>query len=336
MRRRGMLGALLAAPVCGVAWAAAGGPAVRGHVVRVSHMQRGAGVYPDVAAALAAAPAGDARYTVRLDAGSWDGRIEITRANVTLVGAGADRTILTHGLWAAARDARGEAVGTIDSATCSVRAPGFAARNLCIANHFDYRSAQAVADSGVARNRGLQAVALLLDAGSDDAQLQRVALLGYQDTLCANAGSARLRDCLVAGCVDFIFGAAGVDFDRCELRSRAVSAAAVGIIAAPSTLRAQARGFRFRQCRLTREAGVADGSVSLARAWRPTRTFSDGRHGDPDAVGAAVFVDCWMDAHIAAARFAPMDYTARDGSRVTLPPGDARFSENGSHGPGAG
>lgn len=337
MKRRNVLQALLAAPLWGAAWSGASfaGVASPRHRVRVSRTQRGPGIHPDLATALAAAPADDGRYTIDIDAGTWDARIDVQRANVTLVGAGAAGTVLTHGLWAAARDDNGEPVGTIGSATCSVRAPGFEARDLCIANHFDYRSAEAVADSGVARNRGLQAVALLLDAGSNDARLDRVHLLGYQDTLCTNAGTARLRNCVVAGCVDFIFGAARVDFDHCELRSRFVSPAAQGIIAAPSTPRTQVQGLRFLGCRLTREAGVADASTTLARAWRPTRTFADGRYGDPDALGAADFVDCWMDAHVAMPRFGPMDYTARDGTRVALLPGDARFSEQGSHGPGA-
>ena len=94
----------------------------------------------------------------------------------------------------------------------------------------------------------------------------------------------------------------------------------------PSTLQSQTHGLVFSACRLLREAGIADGSVALGRAWRPGRKFADGQYGDPAVLGAALFLSCWMDAHIAREGWDAMAYTARDGSRVMLEPGQARCS----------
>ena len=89
-----------------------------------------------------------------------------------------------------------------------------------------------------------------------------------------------------------------------------------------STPATQAQGLLLRRCRLQREREVPDASVALGRPWRPTRSFADGRYGDPAVRGSAAFVDCWMDAHIDANGWDAMSYTARDGSRVKFEPGD--------------
>jgi pectinesterase len=91
----------------------------------------------------------------------------------------------------------------------------------------------------------------------------------------------------------------------------------------------------FDRCRLLREARVPDASVALGRPWRPTRTFEDGRYGDPAVRGHAAFMSCWMDAHVAREGWDEMAYTARDGQRLMFAPGDARLSEFDSRGPGA-
>jgi pectinesterase len=100
-------------------------------------------------------------------------------------------------------------------------------------------------------------------------------------------------------------------------------------------VQSQDYGLVFLQCALTREARIPINSVALGRAWRPTRPFADGRYGDPNAVGMAVYKSCWMDDHITVEGWDAMEYGARDGSRVLLRPEDARFFEFGNRGPGA-
>ena len=77
-------------------------------------------------------------------------------------------------------------------------------------------------------------------------------------------------------------------------------------------------------------------SVALARPWHPTTNFPDGRYADPNAVGMAVFFDCFMDAHIHPDHWATMAGTARDGTKTLIfRPQDSRFYAAGSTGPGA-
>jgi pectinesterase len=48
-----------------------------------------------------------------------------------------------------------------------------------------------------------------------------------------------------------------------------------------------------------------------------------------------VYLECWMDAHIAPEGWDEMNYAARDGTRVPLRPSEARLFEYRSSGPGA-
>ena len=177
----------------------------------------------------------------------------------------------------------------------------------------------------------------MLAGDSDRAVLRDVDILGYQDTLFVDHGHARFDGSLVAGTVDFVFGGGAVLLRGCEIRSRVRpgEATSSGFVAAPSTRREQPAGLVFDRCRLTRERGVADGAVYLARPWRPTLSFAGQRYGDPDAVGMAAFVGCWMDAHIAPAGWTAMSYNGADAQRHWLQPEQARFAEWQSTGPGA-
>lgn len=105
-------------------------------------------------------------------------------------------------------------------------------------------------------------------------RLDRVALLGYQDTLFANGGRALIRKSLIAGNVDFIFGNGQLLIEDSEIRTRTRAAPYTSgefqsFVAAPSTPLSQAHGIVFHSCRLTRETGVPDHAVALARPWHP-------------------------------------------------------------------
>ncbi|MEO5492410.1 MAG: hypothetical protein ABIR08_00110, partial [Sphingomonas sp.] len=73
----------------------------------------------------------------------------------------------------------------------------------------------------------------------------------------------------------------------------------------------------------------------LGRSWRPTRSFPDGRYGDPQALGMAAYIDCAMGPHIAPAGWTDMSFNARGGARIAIEPETARFYEAGNTGPGA-
>ncbi|MBF6025287.1 pectinesterase family protein [Lysobacter niastensis] len=297
----------------------------------------GVPVHATVAAAIASAPVqGNTPFRILIARGRWHEKLVVDRPHVQLIGE--DRTGSVLGFDAAAGMARpdGEPWGTWGCASVIVRAPDFHARNLTIENSFDYVGNLLAPKFEPIGPNGAQAVALMLDAGSERTFLQDVDLHGHQDTLFADAGRSLFSRCRITGSVDFIFGGGNALFEDCELHSRfRPGKERQGYVAVPCTPSAQAYGLTFMRCRLTRETQVPDASVALGRAWRPGRTFPDGKYGDPDAVGAATYLSCRMDAHIDPQGWDAMGYTARDGARVMLPPEAARLFEHDSRGPGA-
>ena len=213
--------------------------------------------------------------------------------------------------------------------------------NLTVENTFDYLSNDALPEGDPRKIVNSQAVALLLDKHSDRVLLERTAIVGFQDTLFADGKRALVRKSFISGNVDFIFGGGQLLIEQSIVQSRRRAASFApgefqSFVVAPSTPRAQSTGIVVYRSRLTREVGVPDGSVALGRPWHPTRTFPDGRYADPDAVGQASFIECYMDAHIHENHWASMNGTARDGSKTAVfRPEDSRFAESGSYGPGA-
>ncbi|WP_181902697.1 pectinesterase family protein [Lysobacter soli] len=294
-------------------------------------------IFASVGAAIAAAPiTGGKPFRILVTRGRWHEKLVVDKPDIHLVGEDRTASVLTFDAAAGMPRPDGEPWGTWGCASVTIRAPGFRATELTIENAFDYVGNLATPKFEPIGPNGAQAVALMLDAGSDRAMFERVNFIGHQDTLFVDAGRSFFRDCRISGSVDFIFGGGNALFEQCELHSRfRPGKERQGYVAVPCTPSAQAYGLTFVRCRLTRDAAIPDGSVALGRAWRPGRTFPDGKYGDPDAVGAAVYLDCWMDAHVDPRGWDEMGYTARDGKRVMLQPGDARLFEHASAGPGA-
>ncbi|HEX5872263.1 MAG TPA: pectinesterase family protein, partial [Longimicrobium sp.] len=215
--------------------------------------------------------------------------------------------------------------GTSGSASVTVDGADFTAANLTFANSFD----EAAHPEITAR----QAVALL--GRADRLAFDNVRFLGNQDTLYLNSPAADvpsriyLRRCYVEGDVDFIFGRGTAVLDRCRIHSLTRgSATNNGYVTAPSTPISRFYGFVFINSRLKKETpSMAPNSVTLGRPWHPS--------GRPDAIGSAVFIGVWMDDHVGATGWSPMNSTDAVGRRVENQPGDARFFEFGTTGPGA-
>jgi pectinesterase len=286
-------------------------------------VRRTGGTHPSLSAALAAAPPGDQPWRILLGRGRWEEKFTVSRPNVEIRGEDRQRTILTTAFASGHPKPGGGTYGTYGSATLTVEAPGFTLRDLTVENGFDYAAnlrSRAVANA--------QAVALALGNAADRSLIESVDLLGHQDTFYLRAGRALVRDCLVAGSIDFIFGGAAARFEGCEIRSRLRPGEALqGYVAAPSTHRDQPAGLVFDRCRLTREPGLPDASVWLGRPWRAG--------GNTALRGAAAYLHCWMDAHIHPEGWTSMNYRLPNGYQMRFEPGDARFFERGSRGPGA-
>src|SRR5215469_18918160 len=162
---------------------------------------------------------------IRIAPGTYREKVHISKTNIVLVGIGKrpQDVVLS---W---DDAAISAGGTSKSGSVSVDADGFKAENLTIENTWENEHARV--------QEGSQAVALLMS--SDRAVLDRVRLLGAQDTLYANSRTCHqnlprngtapptdtpacqasrqyFRDCYIEGHVDFIFGDAKAVFDHCE------------------------------------------------------------------------------------------------------------------------
>jgi len=281
--------------------------------------------------------------TIRLAAGDYAEKPVMTRARVVLQGAGRAKTRVHFGAVAqTAKDYHRNGWGTPGSATLTIDADEVIVRDMTIENTFDYLARDRLQVGDPARIANPQAAALLVDIHADRVLMQRVAMLGYQDTVFTNGGRALVRDSLIAGNIDFIFGNGQMLIEGSEIRSRPRAQPPEpdgfqSFVAAPSTPLSQATGIVFYASRLTREKGVPDGAVALGRPWHPTTRFADGRYADPAAVGMALYIHCFMDRHIHPARWTTMNGTSRDGTMATVfRPEDSRFGEIGSTGPGAG
>jgi pectinesterase len=295
--------------------------------------------YASLSAAVAAAPANGTRpFRICVTRGVWDEQVVIDKPFVHLVGQDRKASVISHLAASGLTAPDGKRWGTFRTPTLFVRAPDFAASKLTIQNAFD-GLAEMSKPGGLHSHDGAgpQAVALMLDKGSDRARFTEVDLLGYQDTLFPEAGRSLFERCLITGSYDFIFGAGAAFFQDCEIRSRRRPVDPIdGYVVAPSTRIDHPFGFVFQTCRLTKETGTKTGSVYLGRPWRPSSQFPDGRYGDPKSVGMSAFIDCWMDDHIAPAGWTEMWYTGKDGNpRTMLQPEDARFSQYRARGPGA-
>jgi len=293
---------------------------------------RGARTFRSIGAALAAAPApvpGGAPYVVHVRDGRYREKLSVDRPDVHLVGQSRDRTVLTYDAAAGMRSPGGWTYGTRGSWTLRVAAPGFRLERMTVENAFDYPGNAAKPEGDTTRVDGAQAVAVMLEEGSDRAEFRDCRLAGHQDTLFPNAGRSHFLRCTVLGSVDFIFGAGTALFEDSDIVSRdRGSATGNGFVTAPSTPLSQPYGFVFLRSRLKKETpAMAPNSVALGRPWHPS--------GNPSAVGSAVFIDTWMDDHVGSRGWDPMNSTDAAGNRVANRPEDARFFEFGSTGPGA-
>ena len=209
---------------------------------------------------------GDAIILIR--PGTYHEKIAVMRPNIWMIGLGArpSDVVLTYG------DSAADAGGTGKSGSVTVTADGFAAENLTIANSWwDEHSGSA---------EGSQAVALFVS--SNHAVLDRVRLIGGQDTLYANSLTCRgatetapceasreyFHDCYIEGHVDYIFGDAKAVFEDCELHSR--PRPSVMITAQSKHFPAEDSGYYFLNCKIT--GADNGGKVFFGRPWRDYST----------------------------------------------------------------
>jgi pectinesterase len=268
-------------------------------------------------------------YTIRIRKGRYAEKVSVDKPNIRLIGEQRDSTIITWSDIAATPMPGGGTMGTRGSWTLRVTQADFRLEHITVENAFDYDANARKDNADSTKLKDVQGLAIALTDKSDRAVLRDVVLLGHQDTFFADAGRTYVVGSRIAGNVDFIFGSGRMVFEDCDIVSLdRFSATNNGYIAAPST-DITSYGMLFLRSRLKKGTPqLAPTSVSLGRPGHPG--------GNPRAVGMAVFVDTWMDDHIASKGWERMSAgPTGTGERVWFEPEHARFAEYRSRGPGA-
>lgn len=243
--------------------------------------------------------------TIHLAAGEYRGKLLLTTPGVTIVGEGAEETVLVHDDYAKKLHADGREYNTFRTWTLAVCADGVTVRGLSVVNdalHPETKGQEVAltvyGDDFLAEDCVLRSTQDTLFLGP----LPRDLIERYEgflpDLLRADRPlSQRFVNCRIEGTVDFIFGCGAAVFERCEIRSLA-DARDIGYLAAPAHALEQSEGFLFHDCALTCEEGVAPGSIYLARPWRD--------------YGLVRFERCSCGAHISPEGFDKWNDTNRD------------------------
>lgn len=249
---------------------------------------------------------------ILLEPGTYRQKLLLRTPGLTLIGAGAAETVIVWDDHAKKPHPIGWEYNTFRTYTLAVCADGVTIKDLTVAND--------------ALHPEIKGQEVALSVVADGFRMENCCLVSTQDTLFLGPLPSDLigryegflldhlrrggemkqvfRNCSIEGTVDFIFGCGNALFEDCEIRSLN-DARNIGYVAAPAHSLLQQEGFRFRNCRFTREEGVADGSIYLARPWRD--------------YGLARFENCTYGPHIAPDGFDKWSGTHRDRT--------ARFSE---------
>ena len=226
----------------------------------------GSGQYRTVQAAVDAVPANNpSRVLISVKPGTYRETVKVpsNKPHVTIQGTGASRkdTVIVFNNAAGTPKPGGGTYGTGGSATVTVQADDFQARNLSINNDFDEANNQSL--------NGHQAVALRTAA--DKVLLDSIITDGDQDTLLLDTaakeklGRVYVTNSYVNGNVDFIFGRATAVIDQSVITlKKRWDGSSAGYIVAPSTA-ADRKGILVNRTAVT--GNVSAGSFFLGRNW---------------------------------------------------------------------
>lgn len=290
------------------------------------------GDFNSIQQAISALPSHDINdtcYQIMIKNGLYRERIHLTHNNVQLIGEDAEKTIISMSLCNQMIVQDGSIPGTYGSNTVNIDASNCKIKNLTICNDFDFIANQQRDVTDPHHYKHTQSVALLLGHHADQVYCENIRLISYHDTLYVSAGRSYFDNCMVSGCIDFIFGAGQALFHECDIVARKhvnpTKEKIWGYLAAPSTNITQPHGFIFYHCRLLKEEGVPKRSYALGRPWHPTTLFEDGRYADPNAIGHCAFLYCQIDDHIYG--WDKMGGKSASGDMMWFEPESARFEE---------
>jgi len=208
----------------------------------------GSGDYTTIQDAIDAVPQSTSptnRWVIFVKPGTYHERVYVQREKrfVSVVGAEPSTVVVSYGLFASMNGPDGKPIGTFRTPTVQIDADDFSAENMTFDN---------------SAGRVGQALAVRVDG--DRVVFRNCRFIGWQDTILLNRGRQYIEDSLIAGDVDFIFGAATAWFERCRIYCRRD-----GYITAASTPREAPHGFVFANGTIT---GAPQVRTYLGRPWR--------------------------------------------------------------------
>lgn len=141
-----------------------------------------------------------------------------------------------------------------------------------------------------------RSIALALK-GVDKCYLKNCIFIGQQDTLYWRSGRIYAENCYVQGDVDYICGGATTLFDNCKFftldnYNGGIMVAAAAADTGYSSTAEYAKGFVFRNCKISGSIGYVDAAkkVTLGRG-----TWVGGSATSETQVGKAVYINCAID-----------------------------------------
>ncbi|CAI5474411.1 unnamed protein product [Closterium sp. Yama58-4] len=197
--------------------------------------------YSTIQAAIDAAPGGT-RFVIYIPAGTYNEQVLIETTDIVLIGAGADKTIITGD------ESYGSGSGTFESATVGVDSDRFVAFGIKFVNTAGPENHQAVA----------------FRATGDQTALFDCAFDGAQDTLYVDAGRQYYKNCWIGGSMDFIFGDAAVVIDAPKIQLH--PSPSFVTITASGRKSETPTGIVIRDAEITADSGTTE--VYLGRPWK--------------------------------------------------------------------
>ena len=216
--------------------------------------------------------------TLKIGEGTYKEKLEFTIPNMTVVGAGKDKTIIEWDSLYGLKDEGGFIHTTDSTQTVAVResAENFTISGVTISNYWNDRTKYI--ESGMfgatdGKNASEhRALAILIQA--DKFIMDDCNILGMQDTIELFAGRQLIKNTYICGTTDFIFGSNNTTlFQGCTIEVKASEDNKTGgyITAFKGYSKGEADavtiGVIFNECTFKAEAGVPDESVAIARPW---------------------------------------------------------------------
>ena len=279
------------------------------------------GHFPTITEALQAVPY-DMIAMIYIAAGTYEEKIFCEKKNITLIGAGSDKTFIKWHDHGEKVHQDGGKLGTFRSYTAFFAGRVVTVKDLSIINKASgygdkEKAIAAYVDTEIAHFENVH-----FDSGNgtlfcgplpDDERFVDE-LLGPRKYAPRHSSFQFYHHCKISGNIDFIFGGADALFYECDIISKTITPSNSGYVIAASGKK-EGAGFIFTKCQFFTTCSEKQ-TVYLARPWRKE--------------GKVILLNCYLDAHIHPSGWAP--WHVSDPLEINA---QTTFIEHGSYGPGA-